>query len=300
MILAWLSLLALALPALAAAWLALTSRPRAALGTALGALLALGLGVALGGDDLALQKVVSALVMPVGLLWLAMLGTTLWAWAQGPRALARATASLWLLLTVISNPWVSNLALGWLEAQVPVHALPADAPLDVIVVPGGGAGYAADGVTAQVGDFGDRVVLAARLYRTGKARRLVTTGSSISGISAVQDLTQATRAIWLDLGIPDDAITGLPEPKNTSQEIAAVKALASREQWRRVGMLGSAYHLPRILALCARAGLDVVPIAADRRAGPMIFHPLYAVPSAGALRTLSIVAWEAIGRAVGR
>lgn len=300
MILAWLSLLAVALPALAAVWLALIARRRAALGAALGALLALGLGVVLGGGDLALQKVVSALVMPLGLLWLGLLGVVLWAWARGPRALALACTSVWCLLTAISNPWISNLALGWLEGQVPTSRLTDDTPLDVIVVPGGGAGYAADGVTAQVGDFGDRVVLAARLYRTGKTRRLVTTGSSIAGISAAQDLTQATRAIWRDLGIPDDAITGLPEPKNTSQEIAAVKALASREQWRRVGMLGSAYHLPRILALCARAGLDVVPIAADRRAGPMIYHPLYAVPSAGALRTLSIVAWEAIGRAVGR
>lgn len=298
MVLAWLSLLAVALPAIAAARLALGSRRRDALIASSASAVALALGVALGGGDLALQKVVSALVMPLGLLWLALLGVVLWAWARGPRALATATTVVWLALTVISNPWVSNLALGWLEAQVPPASL--DEPLDVIVVPGGGAGYAADGVTAQVGDFGDRVVLAARLYRTGKARRLVTTGSSISGISAAQDLTQATRAIWRDLGIPDEVITGLPEPKNTSQEIVAVKALADRERWQRVGMLGSAYHLPRILALCARAGLEVVPIAADRRAGPMILHPLYAVPSAGALRTLSMVVWEAIGRAVGR
>lgn len=297
--LTWLAVIATALPALGAVWALLHARRRRALALAGAAGVALLAGALLGGQDLALQKVVSALIMPLALWWLALLLVTLWALARAPRGLGRALLALWLVLTVMGNGWLASASMRWWEARIPAVPLPAE-PLDVIAIPGGGAGFAADGVTAQVGDFGDRVVLGARLFNNGRTRRLLTTGSTIEGISGTFDLTLASRMIWRDLGVPDAAIIGLADPKNTSQEIIAIQALARREGWTRIGMLGSGFHLPRILALCSRAGLEVVPIVADRRAGAPPFHPLFAVPSANALRTLTLVAWEVIGRAVGR
>lgn len=297
--LSWLITLAVSLSATAATWLVLKSRRRAASAFAGVAGAALAVGVALGGRDLALQKLASALIMPVGLWWVASLFVVLWAMARGPRAPGRAALALWLAFTAMGNGWLASAAMRWLEGQVVERPLPAE-PLDVLAIPGGGAGFGPDGATAQVGDFGDRVVLAARLHRAGRARRLLTTGSTIEGISGKHDLTEASRVIWRDLGVPDADILAISEPKNTSQEIAAIKALAEREGWTKVGMLGSTFHLPRILALCARADLDVYPVLADRRGGMLVFHPLYAVPSANALRTVTLVMWEVVGRAVGR
>ncbi len=298
-LIAWLSVLSVAVPGVAAAWLALTGRRRAALIAAAAAALMLVGGVALGGQDLALQQVVSTLIMPVGLWWTASLFVALWGLARAPRALGLTMVGLWLAFTVLANGWLATALMTRLEATIPERPLPAEG-LDVIAVPGGGASFAADGVTPQVGDFGDRVVLAARLYRAGRTRKLLTTGSTIEGLSAALDLTLASRTLWRELGVPDADMIGIAEPKNTSQEIVAIKALAEREGWTRVGMLGSGFHLPRILALCDRAGLEVYPIVADRRGNTLSWHPLYAVPSANALRTTTLVTWELIGRAVGR
>jgi len=298
-VLAWVVFLGFFTSAVGTWWMALTHRTFQARIFG-GVALAAGATLAIAArDDLGLQKLISTLVMPTGLFWLALGAFALWAFSRGEKGLGGALLVTWILYSVTGNSWLAVAMVTDLEDRVPPAKLAADEVLDAIVVPGGGAGFNRFG-EAQLGDYGDRVMAAARLYRAGRARYLVTTGSSISSISAAQDLSDATRIIWVELGIPDEAIIRIPEPKNTSEEIAATKRLVDTRKWTRVGMVGSAYHLPRILALCARADLSVVPIAADRRGGTPVWHPLGLIPSANSARTFSLVSWETLGRWVGR
>src|SRR6185295_9666007 len=137
-------------------------------------------------------------------------------------------------------------------------------------------------------------------YFAHKTKILVTSGSSIPGIQLPQDLSEATRQIWTELQIPSEAILRLPEPKNTSQEIAAFKALVAERGFQKVGVLSSAWHLRRVRALAEKEGLDAIFIAADHRGGEPFFSPALVIPQPGALKTTQNAIWELLGRAVGR
>ena len=75
---------------------------------------------------------------------------------------------------------------------------------------------------------------------------------------------KAAARVWQDLGVPKEAITLLPAA-NTSEEVAAMKILIEQMGVERVGLLTSAWHLPRAVRLAKKQGLDVVPVPADFR-----------------------------------
>lgn len=267
-----------------------------------------GLGAAAGGlllgllfvrDDLAMQKLVSWLAMPMGLLWLVTMALPILAHARGQRAVAALSAALFVAYTLLGNVWFSSWLASGLEEGIPTAASAlAGEPFDAVLVVGGGAVWRQG--EPELTDYGDRVIVGARLIRAGKTRFLVTTGSSIAGLGEVQDLTTATAQLWREMGVEEAAIIRIPEPKNTSQEIAAFKLRAEREGWRRVAVVSSAWHLPRIRALAQAEGLPIALVGADHRGGQQPFHPAYAVPAGVYFRTSQLMAWERLGRAVGR
>lgn len=297
--LAWLATLVVGGAGSRAVWAWLTRDRRAAARAGVVALVGLGAGVVALGDDLGAQKLVSWLVMPVGLLWLALWALSIVALARRERGLAAGIAACLAALTLIGNLGFSQWLIGTLEAQVPDVAIDETLPrFDAVFVPGGGSGWSQG--HAQLYDFGDRALLAARVWHAGKAAHLVPTGSSIGSLSDHNDLAEATAQLWMGIGVPAAVIVKLPEPKNTSQEVAAFRALVDARGWTKLAVVGSAWHLPRILALAERAGLTLVPLKADRRGGTSALHPALMVPQATAIRTTQLAAWEYLGRWVGR
>lgn len=257
------------------------------------------LGLLLVREDLAMQKLVSWLAMPMGLLWLLTMALPIMAYAKGQRAVAAFSAGLFVAYTLLGNVWFSSWLANGLEEGIPTAASAlAGEPFDAVLVVGGGAVWRQG--EPELTDYGDRVLVGARLFRGGKAKVLVTTGSSIAGLGEVQDLTTATAQLWKEMGVEEAAIIRIPEPKNTSQEIAAFKQRAAREGWRRVAVVSSAWHLPRIRALAKAEGIEVALIGADHRGGQQPLHPAYAVPAGVYFRTSQLMAWESLGRAVGR
>ena len=115
----------------------------------------------------------------------------------------------------------------------------------------------------QLGMSGDRVLLAARLWHAGKTQFLVASGCS-------------------------------------RDEVAAYRTLQARFGWRRMGLISSAWHLPRAMGLAGRAGLPVTPLGADWRGRR---HPLQVrtlVPQAEGFIYVHWACWEHLGRWVGR
>ncbi|RMF38707.1 MAG: hypothetical protein D6753_15375, partial [Planctomycetota bacterium] len=127
-----------------------------------------------------LEKVLTALAMPVGIIWLALMFLAVqalfarrWGWGITVTLL---WAILWLAGAEPTADWLTTK----LESQYPPVDLARMAPVDVVVVLGGGT---TEGPTrAQVGCSGDRVVMAAQIYHAGKTGTLATTGEATTGI----------------------------------------------------------------------------------------------------------------------
>ena len=260
------------------------------------AALLVGLGFVLHGRPLA-EKVCIALVMPIGALWLVVSGRVLQLLFAGRLATSKSIAVLWLMLSVCGTRPLPEALNRWLERSVTAYDPQQQAPLDVVIVLGGGTG----GRTwrAQVGDAGDRIVMAAQLYHLGLAKRLVATGEPTPGVSSPDDSGQDTVEIWTSLGVPADAISRLPG-RNTSDEIANIQEAWYKFDGQRVGLLTSANHLPRAMRLAAARGLAVVPIAAAVRTTTKPWQLLDFIPSAGRLDELASSQHEIMAHVVGR
>lgn len=255
--------------------------------------------VALVATDLYLQKVVSHLLLPVGLLWSALIVLTAMAlvarrWRDGA-----VLGGLLLLFTLSGNVWFGTWLVGRLEREVLPAKRVADLPLfDAVFVLGGGSDLQPDG-SPQLGSVaGDRIAYAARLYLAGKANTLVASGLGLPGDD--RNLAAETHALWRGFGVDDRAIIVVAKGLITRDEIALYLDLARRHGWRRIGLVSSAWHLPRALALCRAVGLEVTPLPCNALSRPFPAWFLYLVPQDRGFSRVQIGMWELIGRAVGR
>lgn len=251
------------------------------------------------GAMLALSKFIGMLCMPAGLLWLGLGLAALWAFRRGLRFLGGFLVLLFVGLGLAGNPQVGAWMMGRLEATIP--ALPQEgAPLDALFVLGGGSDVDEQG-RPKLGPCGDRIAEAARLWQAGRTRRLVASGMSDNDPKGRRDLAADTRDIWMGLGIPASAILCLKEPCFiTRDEIRAYQRLKLQEGWQRVGLLSSAWHLPRAMALARQAGLEVVPVPSDRQGRIPRFQMWHLVPQQEGFVKTQLACWEMLGRRVGR
>ncbi len=249
--------------------------------------------------SLALQKFVAYLIMPTGAVWLLMLlGVAHYA-LKRQRSTAAWLAFLSLAYALTGNVWLGAALISTLERQYPPHPIQTHEPFDAIFVLGGGAELDAHH-GARVTNAGDRTVLAARFYHAKKTAVLIASGRSIHTRAGPGRLVYATQKLWMDLGVPREAIKSIPGPANTKQEVEAYREMIHKERFRRVGVLSSAYHLPRIMRHVERHNLKMIPIPADRRGQVPPFAPMFLVPNPQGFQTVFLACWEWVGMLVGR
>jgi uncharacterized SAM-binding protein YcdF (DUF218 family) len=205
-----------------------------------------------------------------------------------------------VLFTLSGNPWLGDALIASLERRIPPVDLQGAQPFDAVCVLGGGTDTSdADG--PSLGDGGDRLALAARLWHAGKARMLVVSGNSIAGMERERDLAEEAIQLLRGVGVDPRAIMRLPtRAVNTTQEIAGYAALAREHQWRRVGLASSAWHLPRALRLCRAVDLAVVPLGADRRGRFRGWSPYWLIPQEHGFKRVQQACWEYLGMLAGR
>lgn len=261
---------------------------------------ALSLSLILAYSPHVLRKWLARLAMPHGWFFLILLAAAAWLWWSGRRREAIVATAVLTLYAAVGNVWVSHALLGQLEEA---HAAPrpGDEPFDAVILLGGGAGVTPEGVP-QLGTSGDRLAVAARLYHQGLTPRLVCTGSSIAGLNrpVTESLGQDSRALLGAMGVPPEAVMELDGPQTTSEELAALAERIPAEGWRRVGLVTSAWHLPRATRLAERAGLSLVAIAADYRTTPAPINVVHLLPSAEGFGNTRLFVWEILGMLAGR
>ena len=220
------------------------------------------------------KKVIGLLVLPSGMIWLGLMILVGW---PGLGRWGRCLAMLILgAYTVAGNAWVGSFLLGKLESPYAAMAHPAE-PFDAICVLGGGSSVTPNG-HAQLGPAGDRLIVPARFYLTGKTPHLVASGLSVTDIGGSRSLADDTAAVWLELGIPEIAITRLSTPRTTVEEIRAYQAIIAARSWQRVGVCSSAWHLRRVEQICRSEGVTMLPIPADFLSARLPWTPLMPCP----------------------
>ncbi|MFK7986664.1 MAG: YdcF family protein [Sandaracinaceae bacterium] len=263
-------------------------------------LFGLALAVALGPRGYLLSKSLGRMMMPLGLVWLGVfVAMAVTAWRRHRAAFG--FAFVFVLLTAAGNEPLAHAAYAHLEGPHgwarPLRA--SGPPFDAVIVLGGGTADTQRG-EPQLGGSGDRVMLGARLYHAGRTARLLTSGDPIAGLGT-HDAGRATHAIWRSLQVPEDAIEIVPGARTTSEEARVHAARVREAGWRRVGLVSSAFHLPRALARFEEQGLHPTPLPADVRGARGQWRGFYdVIPVGSGASGLHQVAWEHLGRAMGR
>ena len=213
-----------------------------------------------------INKIVGYLISPAGF------GMALVAVAVLARVLVRRRLAGWAVVLALVNFWVwsTPLMMKWmgaaLEAEFMVNGrVPSVESLpeaDLIELHGGGMGLATNiGYQAEMWSNADRVWYAARIWKAGKAPKiLVTSGST--------DLT--TGPLLADLGVPKDAIIYDFGPRNTEEEAKSVATFfashqppTTNHQLRpKVLVVTSAWHMRRTMLMYKKYAPNVEAIPA--------------------------------------
>ena len=121
---------------------------------------------------------------------------------------------------------------------------------DAIVCLGGGMGAATNGVHGvNMFPGADRVWMAAKLWKQGKAPKVICTGTGSQASS---------REFLLSFGIPEDALVFLEKARNTEEEAKAIGA-------KKILLVTSAWHMRRAKLMFEKyaSQIEVVPVPTD-------------------------------------
>ena len=246
------------------------------------------------------EKMLTDLLMPVGLVWLILLALIYFSLLLRQTWPALTGLICWLVLSLAGNAYVSNWLVSTLESpyqQINVFEME---PLEILVVLGGGTSSRLSG-RAQLSGGGDRVALAARLYLAGLAKQIICTGSQSTRASELDLDPKAEAAeILQDLGVPPAAITQM-KGINTFEEMRNLKTILDQTpNPDRVGLLTSAYHLSRAIRLANSNGIEVVPVPADFLTMPYGPSPNVIIPSSEPMEVTRRALKEYFARFIGR
>ena len=166
--------------------------------------------------------------------------------------------ALVLAYTAFGNPWIGQTLLSSLDSRFTRIDPFAGGAYDAVCVLGGSTFRSPLG-RAQLSSGGDRVMLGARLYLTGRTRLLVCTGGD--GDDSSPDPADECAEIWRDLKIPAEDIIRVGG-SNTIEEIDEIQRIAGEHEWTRVGIVTTGWHMRRAMAYAKSRNLELEPLPA--------------------------------------
>ena len=184
-----------------------------------------------------LNKTVGFVISPIGIAILGGLVSLLCAKFKRQR-MAKwlgwlIVAWLWLWMTPIMT-WVVGVPLErdfLVDGRVPTVVTFPEA--DAIVLLGGSMGIETNLSTyAEMWSGADRVWQAARLYKAGKAPKVIATSGRV---------VDTTFPLLREFGIPEDAMTRVDDARNTEEEAKSIEKMGIK----RILLVTSAWHMKR-------------------------------------------------------
>lgn len=212
-----------------------------------------------------LSKLLPLFVYPLGLS-LGLFVLSLFWLKRRPRrariAIISGIVILWLgSITLVRDPLILNLE----QQNLPPSELPT---ADVIVVLGGAT---RSPIPPQpwidIGEAGDRLTHAARLYQQNKAPKILVSGGRIGFVGATSSEAYDMAQLLQFMGIPGQDILQEPNSYNTRQNALYSKALLEEEgldpETLSILLVTSAMHMPRALRVFRKLGMEVTPAPTD-------------------------------------
>lgn len=206
------------------------------------------------------SKLLPGLVYPLGLACLLIVAALLLRRRLGWQRLALLLAVL--LLWLGGNRWV---AFGLARSLEWRYLPPAEIPVaEAIVLLGGGTQTQEyPRLQTEVNEGGDRVILAAWLYRQGKAPVVLASGGLLDWSPRHVTPAQDMAALLEFMGVPAGAIWQQPHSRNTYEDAVFSTQILREKGVRQILLVTSAMHMPRAMLLFQAQGLEVTPVAAD-------------------------------------
>lgn len=211
-----------------------------------------------------LNKIIGCLVSPVGI------SMALVAAAVVARMLGRRRLAGWTVVLALANFWVWSTPLTIRLTGVPLEAeflvggrVPTIESLpeaDLIELHGGSMWAIADvSPYAEMWSSADRVWHAARLWKAGKAPKILVTSPHTD---------QTTGPLLADFGVPKEAIAYEFGSRNTEEEAKAVARWSERsvaKEKPRVLVVTSSWHMKRTMLMYGKyaPNVEAIPAACD-------------------------------------
>ncbi|MBT8115081.1 MAG: YdcF family protein [Arenicella sp.] len=248
-------------------------------------------------DSILLVKIISALSYPLGLLLvLAILRWILRAIGLKGVGSFLGLVGIFILVTA-SNPLVAHWLVSSLEQQYPQQALSDIAEHDAIVVLGGGLRLPQlPARHTQIGAGSDRYWYATRLYRAGKAAKIVLTGGNLFEQPGYESEAFYAAELLQEWGVPQQAIAIETHSRNTLQNMQNTSSYLKSKQISTILLVTSALHMPRAYNIFKSMPISITPASAGvlvrEHVQPQIFDW---IPSSAALSMTTVALHEYYG-----
>lgn len=209
-----------------------------------------------------LSKLLPQLIYPVGLSTVLLLVAIATFWKH-PKVAAISVGLALGVLFFSANSWVADGLMYSLERQYP--SLTASPPADAIIVLGGctrSAHFPRPWV--EIAEEGDRVLYAAKLYREGKAPKVILAGGRIywkgGGQSEASDMAELIQT----MGVPESALILETRSLNTYENATNVLQIVQQRNLNgSLLLVTSARHMPRSIAIFKKLGMSVIAAPTD-------------------------------------
>lgn len=229
------------------------------------------------------------LLPPLNLLLIALAGLLLW--HRHPRIARTLLGSAFILLWLLSTPFLAESLLQTLEGSPTAMTIKGESADAIVVLSGGSYFNAPEYSSDTVGSASlERIRYAAKLYRDANKPILLTGGTPLG--NNVPEAQQMKQVLEQEFNTPVRWIEG--ESDNTLQSARNSYQILQKEGIKRIYLVTHAWHMPRSVQVFQAAGFEVV-------LAPTAFTTRYKtdlmsfIPNADALADSRIYMHEMIG-----
>ncbi len=199
------------------------------------------------------------------------------------------------LLVILTNPFLSNLALKQLESPPkPIDQIPL---VQTGVVLGGIVAFRDDTDQIQLNGNVERVEEAIELYHRSIVSRLIYSGGSGSVMNPEEKESVAMAAFITTRGVSPSDLLLEKDSRNTYEN-----AIRTSEVLDSLGMknqpillITSAFHMKRALLCFEKQGIQAIPYPVDFKSDSWNWSFSWIIPSATALTTWELIIREVLG-----
>ena len=215
-------------------------------------------------DQITIIKLLTHLAYPAGLIALFTVFSLLYLIRSKTK---RATTFLLLASSIFlltSNPIIAAKLVSHLEQKYPQQAIAKIPNADAIVVLGGSLRPpTSPRQSSQITNSSDRFWHAAKLFKAGKAKKIVLTGGNVFPDASIKSEAFYIKQILIDLGVPESAILLEESSKTTEENATFSKKIIQQNNFQHILLVTSATHMPRAVKLFNSPDLKITPCSTD-------------------------------------